>query len=170
MKKAFTYRATAYFSHQRPICAPSHNHHQACLCQAKDNHNWDKPELPCHGPMLDSVPVSFLSSKMPRGAWMSESQRSPTSRPHCRPGDLKPALAFLYPAPVEAQAAWDKLSQTSDLLPPQEVIPRGREEADPQNPGHMLMNEYILTKFYNFQDLLGPYYFTSCLSLARLTS
>ena len=36
--KAFVYRAEALCSCRRPLCAPSHNRHQVCLSQTKDNH------------------------------------------------------------------------------------------------------------------------------------
>jgi hypothetical protein len=62
-----------------------------CLCQTKDRHPWDKPELPFFaGPGLNAAPSLLApdsihcSSDTPSGAWMSKSLRTPWPQPPCR--------------------------------------------------------------------------------------
>jgi hypothetical protein len=92
-------------SHRRTFWAPSHNHHQACHRQAKDNHRGIsqnsptrnlhlRPRARCSLRAPNSV---FSSSSILGGAWMSKSPWSPWLRPHHRPWD--PQASFGFPMP-----------------------------------------------------------------------
>ena len=86
---------------------------------AKDNHPWDKLELPsppltrARGCPQPAGPQLILSSSAtPSSAWMSKSLRTPWPWPRCTPGDPpKPAPAF----PL-SDCAFPPLKQCLDVL------------------------------------------------------
>lgn len=64
-EKGLCLQSCSLISCRRTLFAPSHNSHQACLCQTKDKDSWDQPDLPFlpnPGNGLDAVPSPTTDS------------------------------------------------------------------------------------------------------------
>lgn len=135
---------------RRSLWAPSHNRHQVCICQAKDNLCWDKLELPSprqHQPRLDAAHSPWPSTPFSALLQLQVAPRCPRVRePHSPilvtgpgvcPQPLKtPAYPYLrlhFPTPQRGAGAmvWDKRSQTPSIPPPQATVPSGRAGLQP---------------------------------------